>query len=149
MNINKIVLVEEEPEIREIWRRIAKVKELDLTLFGDPEDFLNDIEKLRDCSSFFLDQDFGPTRRGEGLVLARFLRSYLPSKEVFLVTNYPRSEFLREIQIGILDDVYGKFPPIIQLEDQNEFNRIYIDSWHSVHLNRAGNLQGREDANAV
>jgi len=111
----EIVLVEASSEVRAIWLTVAMRLQLRLGLYSRPYEFLLDLSLFTDSTKFYLDQDLNENR-GEGLKLAKVIRSQFAS-EIFLITSYPRRNFKAELALGIINDVYGKYPWPFTLEN--------------------------------
>lgn len=104
-----IVLVEDDDLVRGVWLTVALRMQFKFATYASPEAFLEDLYLFADGTKFYLDQDFG-YRRGLGLQLSKAIRKVHEKSKVFLVTSYPRKSFSKEISIGVLDEVYGKYP---------------------------------------
>jgi hypothetical protein len=103
------VLLEEDPSIRKSWADYFDKCGMKLLTFDSAEAFISGFRPSGEPVEFFFDQDFG-SKRGVGLRLASYVQTWPGRTGTSLVTSYLPEMFQREMEGGLLDSVYPKFP---------------------------------------
>ncbi len=114
------VLVEEEGDVRKSWEAFFAERKMRLVTYDSADTFLADFLASY-CAGggpieFFFDQDFGKDL-GVGVRLAKIVRNWSGRTGTSLVTAYQPQDFVSDIQKGIIDAVFYKFPEPIFGED--------------------------------
>lgn len=129
------VLVEEESEIRKTWMDYFEKCGMKLLTFDSARSFISDFRPNGDPVEFFFDQDFGSTR-GVGLRLAAYVKAWPNRTGTSLVTSYPPEIFESELDTGLIDAVFPKFPEEIFGEEYswNHFHRLVDEEGYEALL---------------
>lgn len=125
-NLPEVVLVQDDEQNRGIWRKAAQKLGIRLAIYAVPEKFLDDIDLFDDHTQFYFEFYLGDGHL-HGLDLAHHVKSKLKA-EVFLITSLPKRSFSHEIEIGIINNVFGRnpwpFTPENSLPLSNDSNLI-------------------------
>jgi len=124
------VLVEEDPSIRKSWADFFEKCGMKLFTFDSAEAFISGFRPNGEPVEFFFDQDFG-SKRGVGLRLGSYVQTWPGKTGASLVTSYLPEMFEREMQEGLIDSVFPKFP-----------SEIFGNDYFGSHIRRRISEEG-------
>jgi hypothetical protein len=112
------VIVETDGSLRQCLFFKLKSRALRTEFFGsttnifdlsDPSiPFLKAIESFDENTDFYFSMRFGPGSEHTGIDLARMTRSRFPNAKIYLVTSYPKEDYIDEYLAGVFNEMYEK-----------------------------------------